>query len=369
MIKSLYVHIPFCLKKCLYCDFNSYTNIDLQNSYLKALEKELLNIRQTKFETIFIGGGTPTILSINNLEYLLGMLKRFNASEFTIECNPGTLNGEKLKLMKDLGVNRLSIGLQAWQNKHLESLGRIHNQKEFIDNYKLAREYGFDNINIDLMFGIPNQTLEEWKETICNVIELKPEHLSCYGLIIEEGTPFYSLYEKGFYKAVDEDVERQMYYFVIDELKKNNYKHYEISNFAFPKHECRHNITYWKNEEYYGIGAGAHSYINKTRYSNVMDVEMYITNINKGNESWIENRIAVTRQDEISEYMFLGLRLLDGINKEQFKKRFDIDLYTLFGDEINELKTLKLIKETGNNIALTSLGVDLSNQVFLRFIK
>jgi oxygen-independent coproporphyrinogen III oxidase len=368
MIKSLYVHIPFCLKKCLYCDFNSHTNINIQNDYVKALEKELFAIAQKEFETIFVGGGTPTILSVENFESMLKRLSEFRAKEFTVECNPGTLSLEKLQLMRRYGVNRLSIGLQAWQDQHLVTLGRIHTQQEFVENYQLAREVGFDNINIDLMFGIPNQTLADWKETLEKVLLLRPEHLSCYGLIVEEGTPFYQLYESGVYTLTDEDLEREMYEYTIEKLAEHGYKHYEISNFSLTSRECRHNITYWKNEQYFGAGAGAHSFANGVRYANTRSVEAYISNMCKSVDACIEERVEISKPEEISEYMFLGLRMLDGISKEDFKNRFGVELSSIYEVQLQELKQLQLIVETEKNIALTRLGVDLSNQVFVRFI-
>lgn len=367
MINSLYVHIPFCVQKCLYCDFNSYTNMNLQDSYMEALEKELSTIDQTKFKTIFVGGGTPTILTLKNLEKLLKALNKFEASEYTFECNPGTLSIEKLKIMKNHGVNRLSIGLQALQNNLLKELGRIHDVNSFLESYDNARNYGFNNINLDLMFGIPNQSIKEWFHTIHKVIELNPEHISCYSLIIEEGTPFYEMYEKKLIKLADEDIERQMYYYAIEELKKNGYIQYEISNFSKINFECKHNITYWQDKEYYGIGAGAHSYVNNIRYSNYLGIEEYINHIKKGDG--VQSKNYLTISDELSEFMFLGLRMTKGISKKEFRDRFHSDIYDVYNKEINNLIKDKLLEDDGNNIKLTGRGTDVSNQVFVRFLK
>lgn len=367
MINSLYVHIPFCVQKCLYCDFNSYTNLNLQNDYIKALEKELSSISQDKFKTIFVGGGTPTILSLDNLEKLLIMLEKYKAKEYTFECNPGTLSVDKLNLMKKYGVNRLSIGLQAVQDSLLKRLGRIHNMKHFMESYKNAREVGFHNINIDLMFGIPDQTLEDWKESIKIILELRPEHISCYSLIVEEGTPFYQMYENDSLNLVDENTEREMYYYAVYELKKHGYYHYEISNFSLKEHECNHNITYWQDEEYYGIGAGAHSYTANTRYSNYPVVEDYIKKINSC--SGIEVKTNLTRNDELSEFMFLGLRMISGISKANFQKRFCTDIYSEYNNDLRDLINASLLIDDGENVKLTPRGIDVSNQVFVRFLK
>lgn len=369
MIKSLYVHIPFCLKKCLYCDFNSYTNSNLQYDYIKALEKELLSIDKKNFETIFIGGGTPTILSVQNLRHLLKLLVKFNAKEFTVECNPGTLTKEKLELMKEFGVNRLSIGLQAWQDTHLKTLGRIHSREQFLDNFNLARQIGFQNINIDLMFGIPNQTIQDWRETLDQVLQLKPEHLSCYGLIVEEGTPFHELYEAGTYSLMEEELEREMYYQTVDLLEQHGFTHYEISNFALEGFECKHNMTYWRNEEYIGIGAGAHSFQSHFRFSNALRVEDYIARAESGATALIVERIPVSLEDEMAEYMFLGLRMLEGVRGKDFSDRFGVQLSSVYGSELRELQQLQLLHVAEDGYALTAKGIDLSNQVFIRFLK
>ncbi|MCX7884018.1 MAG: radical SAM family heme chaperone HemW [Caloramator sp.] len=367
MINSLYVHIPFCIKKCLYCDFNSYVRLDIQDDYIKALLEEIERINQSKFKTIFIGGGTPTILSISNLKKLLSELKKFNADEFTVETNPGTLDDEKAKILKEYGVNRVSIGLQAWQNNLLETLGRIHKLEDFLKSYDILNKIGFKNINIDLMFGIPNQSMTDWIQTIENVLKLEPNHLSCYSLIIEEGTPFYEMYEKNQLKLTYDDVEREMYYYAVEELSKKGINRYEISNFAKKGYECSHNITYWMDEEYIGVGAGAHSYIKNKRYSNYKNIEKYIEGIYS--RSVIEKSEVIEIYDEMSEFMFMGLRMTKGIEKERFLKRFNKDVYDVYGDKINVLKQKNLIIDDGKNIMLTNKGIDISNQVFINFLK
>lgn len=367
MIKSLYVHIPFCIKKCLYCDFNSSSNNELQDEYINKLITEIQRLNVNEFKTIFVGGGTPTILSIPNMEKLLKELNRFNADEFTFESNPGTINEEKLQLLKKYGVNRLSIGLQAWQNPLLERLGRIHNLDDFLEGYTAARKVGFNNINIDLMFGIPDQSMDNWKETIKNVIEINPEHISCYSLIIEEGTPFKLLYDENKLNLVDEDTERDMYHYCIDTLKKAGYKHYEISNFSKIGFECAHNITYWKLDEYLGVGAGSHSFVNNKRFSNIRNISEYINGVSENNI--IEESSHESYNDLISEYMFLGLRMMDGISKSDFRKRFGEPIEKIYGKEISSMIQKGLLTQSNDRLQLTQLGIDLSNQVFVSFLK
>lgn len=367
MIKSLYVHVPFCIKKCLYCDFNSCSNNELQDDYIDKLIIEIEKIKANKLKTIFVGGGTPTILSMYNTEKLLIALKRFNPDEYTFEANPGTINEEKLLLLKKYGVNRLSIGLQAWQDSLLVKLGRAHNLHDFLEGYNAARKAGFNNINIDLMFGIPDQNMENWKETIKNVKEINPEHISCYSLIIEEGTPFKKLYDENKLNLVDEETERDMYHYAINELKKSGYEHYEISNFSKKGFECMHNITYWKLDEYLGIGAGAHSFAENKRFSNIRNISQYIKGVIENNI--IEECTTQTYNDLISEYMFLGLRMVEGISKRAFKKRFGEAIENIYGNEINSLTEKGLLTQNKDNLKLTPIGIDFSNQVFVEFLK
>jgi oxygen-independent coproporphyrinogen-3 oxidase len=366
MIKSLYVHIPFCLKKCLYCDFNSYANIELQDSYIDALIKEIGRIKINKFETVFIGGGTPTILSIKNLEKLMKAINKFDYGEYTFESNPGTINENTLKLMHEYGANRLSIGLQAWQNRLLKGLGRIHSIDDFLIGYETARKVGFKNINVDLMFGIPDQTMEDWVETIDNVIRIKPDHISCYSLIIEEGTPFYELYNNNKLNLVEEEIERDMYHYAISSLQSAGYDHYEISNFAKPGFECRHNITYWKQYEYIGVGAGAHSFLGGKRFHNSSGIKLYIKGIEENNIT--EDEITLTLNDEISEYMFLGLRMMEGISRNEFKEKFNTTIDAVYNEEISDLVRKVLLLDDGENIKLTDKGIDFSNQVFVQLL-
>lgn len=367
MINSLYIHIPFCLKKCLYCDFNSYENIKLQDSYIDAVLKELKQIEQNRFETIFIGGGTPTILSIKNLERLLKAINTFSYNEFTIEGNPGTINEENAKLLNSYGINRVSLGLQAWQDNLLIKLGRIHSLEDFLNSYNILRKNNIKNINVDLMFGIPGQDMKNWIHTLNEVIKLNLEHISCYGLIIEEGTPFFNMFNSGKLDIVDEVTEREMYHFAIKRLESAGFKHYEISNFSLKGKECRHNITYWKNEEYIGIGAGAHSYVDKKRYNNFKKIDEYIAGVN--NKNSIEEEVIVSINDEISEFMFLGLRMIKGISKKEFEKRFEIEIEEIFSKEIKDCIEKGLLIQDNDRIMLSKKGLDFANQVFVNFIR
>jgi oxygen-independent coproporphyrinogen-3 oxidase len=339
----------------------------MEDRYIDALVKEINGIEQNNFETMFVGGGTPTILSAENMEKLLTCLSGFSPEEYTFESNPGTTSEEKLGIMRKYGVNRLSIGLQAWQDRLLEKLGRIHKLDDFLHSYSAARESGFTNINIDLMFGIPGQTMGDWIETLKNVVDLKPEHLSCYSLIIEEGTPFFDMNEKGMLILPTEDTERDMYKYTIENLTQSGYGRYEISNFSKPGFECRHNITYWKDEEYIGVGAGAHSYAQGTRYNNFAGIKDYIMGVEQGSPVYEKN--PVTPDDEIAEYMFLGLRMMEGISKENFFNRFKTYPGSIYSKQIKSLVEKGLLYEDKERICLTQIGIDLSNQVFVEFIR
>lgn len=373
---ALYIHIPFCKNKCFYCDFPSFSgNEEYMIDYVKSLSKEINNINKKYknyiIETIFIGGGTPTYLSLDGFKILKESIDKLNISptvEFTVEGNPGTFTLEKLQFLKEMGVNRLSIGLQAWQNSLLKTLGRIHNIDEFQQSYNMARKLGFNNINVDLMFGLPNQNLKMWEETLNNVLKLNPEHISCYSLIIEEGTPFYNLYEQDKLELPSEEEERTMYHKTLEILKNKGYYQYEISNFSKKGKECRHNLVYWELNPYIGCGSSAHSYIDGIRYSNCGKISEYIERINKGDNAIVCKNENVIEED-IEEFMFLGLRKIKGVNKEEFKRRFSKDIYDVYGEVINKYKKLKLLNEDNmGNIYLTYQGIEVSNSVLCEFI-
>jgi oxygen-independent coproporphyrinogen III oxidase len=373
---GLYIHVPFCAQKCYYCDFNSYKiKSNEKEDYLINIEKEMKlykeEFKDKSFDTVFFGGGTPSILKVEELKKLINyMYENFNIkkdAEITIECNPGTLNKEKLQAMKDMGINRLSIGLQATQNHHLKSIGRIHTYEEFEKNYYDAVDVGFNNINVDLMYALPNQKEEDWKETLNKIVNLNPSHISAYSLILEEGTKLYDMYENDEFKLLDEDTDIDMYNYTIDTLKKYGYSQYEISNYAKEDKECKHNIIYWKCDNYLGLGPGASGFIGDIRYSNVEALNEYNDKMNK-NIKPISEENKLSDTDKIEEFIFMGLRMNEGINLNLFKERFNTDFYDLYKDVLDKLLENKLLKLEDSNLSLTQKGREISNSVFIEFI-
>lgn len=368
---ALYIHIPFCKQKCLYCDFPSFSGKEnLMDEYTDALCREIDGIEKVNIKTIFIGGGTPTYLSLKNWEKIrcsLDKLSKTKTCEFTIEGNPGSFTKEKLKFFKGMGVNRLSIGLQAWQNALLKKIGRIHDIEQFMDTYNTARSIGFENINIDIMFGLPNQNISDWKETLEEVIKLNPEHISCYGLIIEEGTPFYKMYEENTLNLPDEEVEREMYHAGLNMLSRFGYKQYEISNFSKPGRECRHNLIYWELGDYIGCGSGAHSYINGFRYRNTDEIKEYILKMDEKGCGIVESH-KNSVHDDMEEFMFMGLRKINGISINEFNSRFDTDIFQIYGEVIAKHKETGMLIEEDKRLYLSSLGIEFSNNVMSDFI-
>ena len=369
---SLYIHIPFCKQRCFYCDFPTFSGKDhLREEYVDALIKEIRD-KCTKYliKTIFIGGGTPSYLGENELEKLLKTVSELNLSkniEYSMECNPGTVNEEKLKIMKKYGVNRISFGLQSCNDELLKNIGRIHTFKEFLENYKLARKIGFDNINIDLMYGLPNLTIEVWKDTLEEICKLKPEHISAYSLIIEEGTVFYNLYEKDKLKLPSEDDERIMDKMTKDILISNGYHQYEISNFSLKNRECEHNKVYWSLDEYIGVGSASSSYINGYRLTNESNIGEYIRRV-KLNEDTVVDKYKNLREDEIEEFIFMGLRMLSGIDLLKFNRKFGVDIYSIYKNVIEKNIDDGLLIINKDRMYLTTKGVELSNRVMSDFI-
>lgn len=352
---SLYIHIPFCKSKCKYCDFLSFPQIEYVNAYKEALLKEInaFDCNDT-VKSIFIGGGTPSLIDSGIIAEIMQTLGKFHIaekSEITIEANPGTLTDKKLKTYNENGINRISIGLQAWQNSLLKTLGRIHTREEFIKNYALTSKY-FDNVNIDLMFSLPDQTLEMWLETLENVTALKPKHISAYSLIVEEGTPFYNMD----LDLPDEKTDRKMYHNAIRYLSDKGYRQYEISNFAIPGYESEHNTVYWQRGNYKGFGLGSASLINNARYKNTEDIKDYI----KG--TTITEKEELTKDDAMAEFMFLGLRMTDGISISEFSKEFGIDPLKKYKSVINKYGNYIIIN--GDRLSLTTEGLDISNMIF-----
>ena len=364
---SLYIHIPFCDQKCHYCDFPSFAGKgDLKDRYINALIKEInQNTKNYIIDTIFIGGGTPSSLSAEQLEKLLINVNNFTFSddvEFTIECNPGSITSKKLNVMKKYGVNRLSMGLQAVQNSLLKDIGRIHSYEVFKENFMLARECGFDNINVDLMFGLPRQKVSEWKESLEMILALNPEHISAYSLIIEDGTRFSKLYEQNKLKLPNEDEERQMYHLAKDILSKNDFSQYEISNYSKEGFECRHNIAYWKMNNWLGVGSAASSYIDGERFTNFSKIETYIEKI-ENNQSPREEESKNTMEENIEEFMFMGLRLIEGINEDEFEDRFNRIVDSYYKDILKKFILQGLLERKNRKIYLTEKGIEYSNMV------
>lgn len=377
---GIYIHIPFCKQKCYYCDFVSYSNKCSEvKEYIESLKKEIeeFDFSNYKVTSIYIGGGTPSYIDSIYIVEILSELKEklkcnlieFKDIEITIEVNPGTVDTKKLNDYKKLGINRLSIGLQSTKNDILKKIGRIHTYQEFLEIYKLARETGFKNINIDLMIGIPGQKIGDLKNTLQDIINLEPEHISVYSLIIEENTPIEKMLENGEIKLPDEDLERNMYWYVKNTLELNGYNHYEISNFAKLGKESRHNLNCWNQEEYIGFGVAAHSYLNGIRFSNTINVEEYIQHIeNNRKEENIQIEESQSLEDKKNEFMMLGFRKIQGVDIARFKEKFIDNPIFLYRENLNKLVEEGLIEVDLNHIKLTNKGIDLANLVFEEFV-
>lgn len=372
---GIYVHIPFCKKKCKYCDFISFSCFEeKEEEYVNCLIKEIENKKCSNVvSTIYIGGGTPSIIDSKNIIKILGAIySNFNVlddAEITIEINPGTVTKEKLQDYKNAGVNRLSIGLQSAENRILELIGRIHTYEDFLKTYNLSREIGFKNINVDLMLAIPTQTEKELISSVEKIIELNPEHISLYSLILEDGTELESLVSKKELELLDEKIERKMYWDTKKLLEKNGYNHYEISNFSKKGFESNHNVDCWNQEEYFGFGLAAHSYFNNKRFSNIDKLDVYLENIkNEMFEKNVELHEVQDKTNKMKEFMMIGLRKIDGVKISDFEKKFRINPLFYFRFEISKLTDDDLIEVDLDNIKLTKKGLDLANQVFEEFI-
>ncbi len=371
---GLYIHIPFCKQKCLYCDFNSYVCNDTQiDNYIEALLSEIRRYNKEhcyRYKTVYFGGGTPTFIHYKHIGAIMQELEPFikRDAEISMECNPGTVNGESLKQYKHMGINRLSIGLQAWQPQLQKKLGRIHNTEQFLDNLEEAYNAGFNNISADLMFALPDQSLDMWLETVQNVTALEIKHISCYSLKIEEGTPFNKLYEENKITLPDDELDREMYHKAVDIMAQRGFKQYEISNFAVPGYECKHNLIYWQNEEYLGVGAGSHSKLNNIRFNNYKNLNTYIEAIKSGIYP-VEERITISKKEDIWETIILTLRLNQGLDIKSFNEKYSVDFMEHYSKTINKLLEYKLIVFEGYRLRLTSLGMDLSNSIFIEFME
>lgn len=373
---SIYIHVPFCKARCYYCDFASFANCDYRiKDYIKCVTQEILlykdKLCEYTIKTIFIGGGTPSyvdaIYILDILEAIYSCCRVDANAEITIEANPGTLDREKLEIYKKANINRISMGVQSTNDYELKGLGRIHTYQDFVDNFNLARQVGFSNISVDVMFGILHQSFDTWKRTLEDIVQLSPEHVSAYSLSIEEGTKFYDMYKEGKISYVDDEVDRRMYHHAVDFLDMHGYHQYEISNFAKDGYCCRHNKVYWHDEGYVGIGLGAHSYFDGARYNNVYDMTKYISLVQNGIIA-SENIEVISKDRDMSDYIILGLRLTKGVNRNKFRKRFNKGLDSLFGDKIEKLCQEGLLVCDDDTIALTKRGLDVANKVFVEFV-
>lgn len=362
-MRGLYVHIPFCVQKCSYCDFVSFTCGE-KDAYLGALEDEFDSWRGERIDSVFIGGGTPTSLDAKQLERLLCCINtRFDVKgEFTIEANPKTLDCKKLDVLKSGGVNRISVGVQSFNDIELKSIGRIHNADDAKRTISLIHDCGFDNVSIDLMSALPNQTLKSFRQTLDTAINLGLTHISCYSLILEEGTPLWREHTNSALKLPDEDTEREMYALAQDVLEASGYRQYEISNFAKDGFECRHNLKYWRCEEYIGTGLAAHSYIDGVRTANTADMAEYLAG------GRVCERTVLSGEDMRAEYIIMALRLAEGVKTDDFYRRFGVDFYSEYRDITDKFIKLGLMERTDSGYRLTVNGINVSNSVMCEYV-
>ena len=368
---EIYIHIPFCIRKCDYCDFLSGPSRPKEQAdYVQALLREIQAVEEGEgrsVSSIFIGGGTPSVLDERLLGDILKEIRnRFKMeedAEITIEVNPGTANIGKLQAYREMGINRLSIGLQSPQDRELKILGRIHNYEQFLETYQEARTVGFDNINIDLMSAIPDQTYEGWAKNLRTAAELEPEHISAYSLIVEEGTPFAARK----LNLPDEDTEYNMYEATAQILKEYGFEQYEISNYARKGRECRHNVGYWTRQDYLGFGLGASSLYGKERFANTADMKKYLEN-SRNPEKIREKEPSLTREDEMAEFMFLGLRMTKGISKADFQKCFGCTIESVYGEVLEKYESMGLLLEQDGRIFLSREGIHVSNSIMAEFL-
>lgn len=378
---SLYLHIPFCHTRCHYCDFNTYAGIlPLREPYVRALLTEITLAGEIarlpdgsprRARTIFFGGGTPSLLTVEQITRLLEQCRQSFALdediEISLEANPGTLNGEQIQGLRAAGVNRLSLGSQSFDASLLNTLGRIHSPEEIIQAVHFARQAHFSSINLDFMFGLPGQSMLHWRETLDQAVKLRPEHLSLYSLIIEEGTPFFTWVHEGRITPGDEDLCADMYEYAEERLRAEGYENYEISNWALPGHQCRHNLTYWWNLPYIGMGAGAHSFFGGKRFSDVLNPQEYIRLLKAGQLPTAESE-EVTRQQEMSETAFLSLRTAMGLHLPTFTERFGETFDNFVGERLHRVAEAGLLERENDWIRLSAHGRLLGNEVFFRLL-
>ena len=376
MIQAAYIHIPFCTHICHYCDFNKvFLHQQPVDAYIDALiiemERTFERFPTLRLQTVFIGGGTPTSLTAKQLDRLLHAIHRIvplaSNVEFTVEANPDGVSDERLRVLKQWGVNRLSFGVQTFDDELLTRIGRTQTKETAIETIERAHELGFHNINIDLMYGLPTQTIAQLKRTLQMTFSLPIQHVSAYSLIIEPKTVFYNLMKKNTLSLPSQEEEAYMYEIVMEQMEKHGYVQYELSNYAQKGLYSRHNMTYWNNEYYYGFGAGAHSYMNGVRYVNVGPIKKYIQLIEHGKLPYVDTHV-VSKEEQMEEHMFLGLRKTEGVNKREFLARYGKTVHEVFSEAIARQKRNGLLEETDEAIVLTHRGKLLGNEVFQSFL-
>lgn len=368
---SAYVHIPFCTQICYYCDFSKvFIKNQPVDAYLQALIREFESYDIKKLRTLYIGGGTPTSITAEQLEYLLtNLTKHLDLSvleEFTIEANPGDLTEDKIEVLKNSAVNRVSLGVQTFNDKHLKQIGRSHNEAQIYSTIENLKKAGFHNISIDLIYALPGQTMEDVKENVAKAIALDIPHLSLYSLILEHHTVFMNKMRRGKLQLPQEDLEAEMFEYIISELEKNGFEHYEISNFTKPGFESRHNLMYWDNAEYYGVGAGASGYLNGVRYRNRGPIQHYLKAISEGNARLSEETL--TKEEMMEEELFLGLRKKSGVSIARFEEKFGVSFEERYGQIVRELCNQGLLVPDDNVVRMTKKGLFLGDTVAERFI-
>ncbi|BBM18610.1 coproporphyrinogen III oxidase [Enterococcus avium] len=372
---SAYVHIPFCEHICYYCDFNKvFLEGQPVDEYIEALLKEarlsLIQNPVKNMETLYVGGGTPTSLNVSQLDRLLSGLREilpYNEGEFTVEANPGDLSGEKLDVMKNYGVNRLSMGVQTFDDRLLKKIGRKHTAKDVYDTVRLLEAKDFSNVTIDLIYALPGQSLESFRDTVERALALDLPHYALYSLILENQTMFMNWVRRGKMQLPEQELEAQMYAETIEAMEKAGRMQYEISNFAKPGFESQHNLVYWNNQNYFGLGAGASGYLENRRYKNRGPIQHYMRALTDNQLPILEEE-RLSQKEQIEEEMFLGLRKISGVDKTVFESRFDQKLTDVYGDVIEKLKQQKLIAETDSRVRLTKTGLFRGNDVFEKFL-
>lgn len=368
---SAYVHIPFCTQICYYCDFSKvFIKNQPVDDYLQALIREFRSYDIKSLRTLYIGGGTPTSITAQQLDYLLTELTRdldlSQLEEFTIEANPGDLTVEKIAVLQKSAVNRVSLGVQTFNDRHLKQIGRSHNEAQIYSTIDALKAAGFHNISIDLIYALPGQTMEDVKENVAKALALDIPHLSLYSLILEHHTVFMNRMRRGKLNLPTEDLEAEMFEYIIDQLEQNGFEHYEISNFTKPGFESRHNLMYWDNVEYYGVGAGASGYLDGVRYRNRGPIQHYLKGVNEGNARLSEE--VLTKEEMMEEELFLGLRKKSGVSIKRFEERFGLSFDECYGQIVKELQANGLLKKDKDFIRMTKKGLFLGDTVAEKFI-